>query len=378
MRWAFKIARIGETDLLVHITFPLFLAWIAYIYGQIGGAPAAIEGVIFVSLIFVCVLLHEFGHAFAAARYGIRTPDITLLPIGGIARLERMPDRPWEEIVVAVAGPAVNLGIAAVLWGFVTLTGGFPDPMLAQHGGLDLPIKLIGVNIWLVLFNLIPAFPMDGGRVLRALIALRTDHAKATRIAATCGQCIAVAFGFLGLIGNPMLILIALFVYFGAHHEVTLAELKNFSNGLRVSAAMITQFERLPQTANLQEAVDVLLRTSQHEFPVMDPDGHVCGMLTRNDMIAGLRRSGPETPVVEVMRVGVPRVHYTMLFDRAFSLMQESHCPALPVLDSGGQLIGLFTPENIGKLMMVQDALKRARHPAVPSPSQPLPIDGRA
>ena len=362
MRGSFQVARIAGIDVKIHVTFFLLLAWIGFVYHRSGGMPAAVNGVIFVLLIFLCVLLHEFGHALAARRYGIKTHDITLLPIGGLARLERMPDKPSEEVVVALAGPAVTVVIAGALWIFIGLTGGLPDPEMMHQTGVPLAMRLFTVNIWLVLFNMIPAFPMDGGRVLRAVLAMRMNYARATQIAASIGQGIAFIFFILGLWSNPMLLLIAVFIYFGASSEVAFAQMKSVSKGLRVSAAMVTQFQTLPLSATLHEAAEALLRTSQHEFPITDELGKVHGILTRDDMIAGLRKSGAETPVKEVMRANVPTVPQSMLFERAYTVMQQCSCPALPVLDSGGRLVGLFTPENVGEMIMVQSAIaSRAR-----------------
>ena len=364
MRWSFRVARIGGIEIKIHVTFFLLLAWIGWGYHRSGGLPATIDGVLFVILIFVCVLLHELGHAIAAAHYGIKTPDITLLPIGGVARLERMPEKPSEEIVVTVAGPAVNILIAAVLWVAIGLTTGFPNPQTLQQTELPMTVRLLAVNIWLVVFNAIPAFPMDGGRLLRALLALRMNYARATQIAASIGHGIAFLFFIVGLWVNPLLILIAVFVYFGASSEAALAQMRSISKDLRVSAAMVTHFETLPLDATLHEAVDALLQTSQHEFPVTDHDGQVRGILTRDDLIAALRKSGAGTPVAEVMRTDIPSVPQSMFFDRAFAMMQQCRCPALPVLDSLGRLVGLFTPENVGEMMMVQSALG-ARPPKV-------------
>ena len=363
----FKLAHIAGIDVRVHATFFLLLAWIAWVYGNQGGGAAALAGVVFVCLVFLCVLLHEFGHALAARRYGIRTPDITLLPIGGVARLERMPEKPMQELVVAIAGPLVNVAIAAVLWLFLGFSGRLPHPDTISEVGASLPLRLLAVNLALVIFNLIPAFPMDGGRILRAVLALRMDYARATHIAASIGQVCAFGFGFLGLVFNhPMLILVAVFVYFGAASEAAHAEMKAVSAGLRVNAAMVTQFQALPLSATLDEAIEALLRTAQHEFPIVDPAGTVRGLLTRDDLIVALRKSGAGTPVAEVMRVGVPCVHQSMHFDRAFALMQESDCPALPVLDSAGQLVGLFTPENVGEMVMIQSALAKGPKNARP------------
>jgi len=361
MRYSLSIARIAGIEIKIHATFFLLLAFIAFSYHRSGGAAAAIDGVIFVSLVFLSVLLHEFGHAFAARRYGIRTPDITLLPIGGLARLERIPENPQQELVIAVAGPLVNVAIAAGLWAYLGLTGGLPHPSNIEQVGVSLPLRLLAANVVLVVFNLIPAFPMDGGRVLRAFLAMRMEYARATQIAATIGQGMAFLLGALGLLHSPpipMLILVAVFVFIGAGQEAALAQLRSASAGLRVSSAMVTRFLSLRREDTLHDAVDALLETAQHEFPVVDADGGVCGILTRDDLIVALRKSGADTPVAEVMRVNVPALDLSMPLDRAFSLIQESGCDALPVLDSAGRLVGLFTPENVGEFMMVQTALK--------------------
>jgi stage IV sporulation protein FB len=361
MRGSFHIARIAGIDVKIHATFLLLLAFYGFLfYGQ-GGVSAAIHGVILISLVFFCVLLHEFGHAFAARRYGIGTADITLLPIGGLARLERMPDKPSEELVVAIAGPLVNVVIAAVLFPFVQAE---LNPAVLERFGHSLLTQLFAANIMLILFNLIPAFPMDGGRVLRALLAMKMDYGRATNLAASIGQTLAIFAGLYALFGadkpQPMLVLVAIFVFFGAQNEAAMAQMRSISNGLRVRDAMITRFETLPRSGSLQEAVEAVLNTSQTDFPVIDSDRNVCGVLTRDDLIVALRKSGPDTPVIEVMRADVPSVHEGMLFDRAFRLMQEANTPILPVVDSQGRLIGLFTPENIGEFMLIQSAIDSA------------------
>ena len=375
MRWSFQIARVAGIDVKIHATFFLLLAWWGHVSHRSGGWSAAVEGVFFVCLVFFCVLLHEFGHALAARRYGIKTPDITLLPIGGVARMERMPDKPSEEIVVALAGPLVNVAIA-LLVGLVLWITGQADSLWNFHPARgSLLVNLFAVNCTLVIFNMIPAFPMDGGRVLRAVLAMRLNYARATQIAAVTGQVFAAGFLFVGMTGgNPMFILIAVFVFFGAQSEASFAKLKDISTGMRVSSAMITQFQSLPLNATLDVAVEALLRTSQHDFPVVDDDQHVRGVLTRDDLIVALRKSGGDTPVAEVMRVDVPSVHHAMHFDRAFTAMQESGSPALPVLDSHGRLIGLFTTENVGELMMVQSALARSRRATAAARLKPPPF----
>jgi Zn-dependent protease/CBS domain-containing protein len=357
MSWSIPIARIAGIQLRIHVTFLLLIIWLA-----LGSASAAI----FVLLLFLCVVLHEFGHAFAAKGYGINTPDITLLPIGGVARLERMPEEPKQELVIALAGPLVNVIIAACLY-VVIGSRGHVAPETAVQGG-DMLVGLFQINLWLVLFNLLPAFPMDGGRVLRALLASRMSFARATQIAATVGQAFAFIFGFVGLIGipgllhsNPFLLFIALFVYIGASQEAALAQMRDVSRRFPVSSAMVREFRTLPETATLQEAVDALLATSQHDFPVLDGPGNVAGILTRHDLIAALRKDDGTIRVGDVMRRDIPTVTTGTRFEEAFRIMQECNCPAVPVLDSMKRLVGLLTPENVSELMMVQSALPRRR-----------------
>lgn len=357
MSWSIPIVRIAGIQLRIHVTFLLLIAWVA-----LGSASAAA----FVLLLFLCVVLHEFGHAFAAKAYGINTPDITLLPIGGVARLERMPEEPKQELIIAIAGPMVNVIIAACLY-VVIGARGHVDPETAMRGG-DMLIGLFQINVWLLLFNLLPAFPMDGGRVLRALLAARMTFARATQVAATVGQAFAWCFGVIGLFGipgvmhaNPFLIFIAFFVYIGASQEAALAQMRDVSRRFPVSSAMVREFRSLPDTATLEEAVDALLATSQHDFPVLDQAGNVAGILTRHDLIAALRKNDATIRVGDVMRRDIPTVTTGTRFEEAFRIMQECNCPAVPVLDGMKRLVGLLTPENVSELMMVQSALPRRR-----------------
>jgi len=360
MGWSLPIFRIAGIQLRIHVTFVLLIAWLAFGYYAQGGSPAAAEGVIFVLLLFLCVVLHEFGHALAAKAFGINTPDITLLPIGGVARLERMPEEPKQELLIAVAGPAVNVVIAL---GLFVAGGSFINPFVnpAAPERVGLVSQLLIINVLLVAFNLLPAFPMDGGRVLRALLATRMSYARATQIAATVGQGFAFGFGFIGLIWNPFLIFIALFVYIGASQEAALAQMKDVSRRFPVSSAMVREFRTLPEDATLEEAVDALLATSQHDFPVVDETGNVAGVLTRHDLIAALRKNDPALRVGDVMRRNIPTVTTGTRFEEAFRIMQECNCPAVPVLDSMKRLVGWLTPENVSELMMVQSAMPRRR-----------------
>ena len=359
MSWSLPVFRVAGIQLRIHITFLLLIAWLAFGYYAQGGSAVAASRVIFVLLLFLCVVLHEFGHAFAAKAFGINTPDITLLPIGGVARLERMPEEPVQELIIAVAGPLVNVVIALGLF-VAGGAQGLLNRSTVEGGGLI--AQLLTINIMLVLFNLLPAFPMDGGRVLRALLATRLSYARATQVAATVGQGFAFIFGFLGLFGpNPFLLFIALFVYIGASQEAALAQMKDVSRRFPVSSAMVREFRTLTENASLQEAVDALLATSQHDFPVVDETGSVAGLLTRHDLIAALRKNDPTLTVGDVMRRDIPTVTTGTRFEDAFRIMQECNCPAVPVLDSMKRLVGLLTPENVTELMMIQSAMPRRR-----------------
>ncbi len=364
MSWSFRVFRVAGIDVKVHVTFLLLLAFFGVVYYSQGGTSAAVEGVVFILLLFGCVLLHEFGHALAAKGYGIHTPDITLLPIGGVARLERMPDKPFQELVVALAGPLVNVVIAAGLFLVMGGRGDFARLTQIEAADVDMVMKLFSINLMLVVFNMIPAFPMDGGRVLRALLASRMNYARATQIAATIGQGFAVVFGLIGILYNPFLLFIAVFVWLGASQEAAVALMRDVSAGLPVSSAMITEFETLPHNATLDDAVEALLRTSQHDFPVMGLSENVLGILTRKSLIEALRSHGGAARAADFIQRDVPTVHAGSSFDVAFRLMQQCACPALPVLDSNGRLVGLITPENIGEMMMIHAARGAQSKPA--------------
>jgi Zn-dependent protease/CBS domain-containing protein len=359
MSWSLPIVRIAGIQLRIHVTFLLLIAWLAFSYYTEGGSAAAFAGVLFILLLFACVVLHEFGHALAAKAFGINTPDITLLPIGGVARLERMPEEPRQELIIAVAGPAVNVVIALCL--FLVIGSRGLNSATLQTG--DFMANLLTINVLLVLFNLLPAFPMDGGRILRALLATRMNYVRATQIAATIGQAFAFIFGFIGLLSpnHWLLIFIALFVYIGASQEAAIAQMKDISRGFPVSSAMVREFRSLPTSATLREAVDALLATSQHDFPVMDESGNVAGILTRDDLISALRRDDPQIRVGDVMRRDIPTVTTGTRFEEAFRIMQECNCPAVPVLDNMKRLVGLLTPENVSELMMIHSAMPRRR-----------------
>jgi Zn-dependent protease/CBS domain-containing protein len=359
--WSFNLGSFGGTQVRVHVTFVLLLAWIWFTQYQAGGTAAAWQGVAFSLAVFACVVLHEFGHALAARRYGIRTPDITLLPIGGLARLERMPEQPLQELVIAIAGPLVNVVIAGIIVVALGYTIGLDEISQIDNPRADFLARLAGVNVFLVLFNLIPAFPMDGGRVLRALLAFWLPWARATRVAATIGQGFAVLFGVLGLFYSPLLLLIAIFVYLAAAGEAQHAQLRDVARNVLVSDVMITKFSSLQRSSTLDEAVELLLATTQQEFPVVDLNGRFEGLLTRNAMIRALRDAGPATPVASAMRTDIPVTHPSKTLRDSLRTMQAAAVPAMAVADDAGRLVGLMTHENLGEMLMVSAATEGFR-----------------
>ena len=339
MNWSFRIARISGIEVRIHVAFLLLLAFYALAAFPQGGVRGAFTAAALVALVFLCVLLHEFGHAYAALAFGIRTPDITLHLFGGIARLERMPEKPRQEVIIALAGPMVNVVIAAAL--FLAMGQGATVPVARWlTGDGNLLATLFSVNVVLVLFNLVPAFPMDGGRVLRALLATRLSYSRATAIAARVGQFFAFVFGAIGLFGipgivdpSPMLIFIAFFVYLAAAHESSAVQMRDLTRSVRLQEAMITDFKALPLDATLGDAIALLLRGSQHEFPIVEDDGRVSGILTRENLIAALSTSGQDARVIDHMRRDIPSIPFSAPFAEACQLMEQSNSPVLPVVD---------------------------------------------
>lgn len=359
MRWSLNIGTIAGTAIRIHITFLMFLAWIFAANWANGGPQAAWHAVLFMVLLFVCVVAHEFGHIFTARAFGVNTPDVTLLPIGGVARLERIPEAPREEFLVAIAGPLVNVLISLAL--ILVFGANISGAHLAAVDSNNIPVvdRLAAVNLFLAAFNMIPAFPMDGGRVLRALLASRLGFTRATELAASIGQGVAFALGFIGLFSNALLIFIAIFVYLAASSEAQLVALRAMSRGVPVSAAMMTQFATLTREAHVDQAVQTLLHTSQSEFPVIDATEHPVGLLVRGDIIRALKQLGPDARVAEAMSQELPVISLRQHLDDAFRLLQQKSAPAVGVVDAGGKLVGLVTSETIGEMLMVHEAMPK-------------------
>lgn len=356
IKWSWRLGRIAGIDVFVHATFFILILWIGIGYWRLGGAGEAIKGVTFILALFGCVVLHELGHALTARCFGIRTRNIVLLPIGGVASLEKMPDDPKEEILVALAGPAVNVVIAASLWLWLQIT---QTPPLADGNLMEgtLAQRLLVVNLFLAGFNLLPAFPMDGGRVLRAVLALRMEHMRATRMAANVGQAFALWLGLIGLLYNPFLMFIALFVWIGATAEAGSEEVRSLLHGNTLAAAVITNFKTLASDDALSRAIALTLDGTQKDFPVME-DGRLVGVLTQEDLIHGLEKRGALASVGEFMHVDVEQAALDEALDQVLKRLQHCDCRLLAVTDAG-QLAGIVNLDNVMELIRIESALRQ-------------------
>ena len=351
-RWSWTIGQIAGIDIQIHATFLLLLGWIAYVeYRNSGTASGAINGVVFVLAIFGSVILHELGHALTAARFGVKTRGIMLWPLGGVAQLEQIPDNPHEELLIAAAGPAVTVVIVVVLYVILRLSGVPLDWHNAYGGSGGFPERLMWINVVLAAFNLLPAFPMDGGRILRALIAMRTDHGRATAIAAGIGQAFAIAFGLIGLfVANDIwLVFIAFFVWIAAASEARASRFKSALDGIPVSRVMITEVQTLSPLDPVSVAVDHVVAGFQHDFPVVD-NGKVVGVLTRPDLLRAVAQSQPGKTVGDIMEKSFAATAPNEMLDAALTRLQQCACQTLPVLRDG-QLAGVLTVESIGSLV---------------------------
>jgi stage IV sporulation protein FB len=352
------LATVLGIPIRIHFTFLLLLVYIGIASRSTPGGP--IRAVVYILLLFACVVLHELGHATMARRYGVKTREIVLYPIGGIARLEGMPSGK-AELLIALAGPAVNVVLAALL-ALVIVWADLPRPWataaMPAPLGEDLLTSLFFANVLLVLFNLIPAFPMDGGRVLRASLTFFLPEDRATHVAALVGQAVAMLFGAVGLvIGNPFLIFIAFFVFLGAAQEAAFHRTRSVVRGRRAKEAMVTRFESLAPQDSLEEATHLLLSTHQQDFPVIDAWGRIAGVITRGVLLRGLATIGKGGAVLEVMQREVLVVGPDENLEDVVRQLQSD--PGAPVLVAeDGRLVGMITLENLAEMVEVVRAVK--------------------
>ncbi|WP_373496315.1 site-2 protease family protein [Aquiflexum sp.] len=359
MKLSLFIGKYRNVKVFIHWTFSLLLLWII-ISNMRQGMPAIdiFWIIIFVFALFFCVVLHEFGHSLAAQKYGIQTKDIVLYPIGGIARLEKLPEDPKQELWVAIAGPLVNIGIFFILSAILIITG-FDLENLEEIkiNPNTIVLYLASANLILALFNLLPAFPMDGGRVLRAFLAIRLPRAKATQIAGGIGQFLAIFFIFFGLFNNPILVLIGIFIFLGAGAEVSHTKQESFLKGFKVKDALMMKFQIIGFDAPLAKAIEKLLNSQATHFVVVKDDVAI-GTLSRNEIIKGLKEGNETTLVEKVADFSPLKIETEQDLDDAWRNMITGNKKVAFVIEDGN-FLGILDQENISEFVMVKSALTK-------------------
>ena len=357
MKGSFKLGSIAGIGIFIHWSFTLLIAYIVYSNYRAGhNAEQIMWAVIFILSIFVTVFLHELGHALAAKKYNIKTKDITILPIGGLARLERIPEKPKEELIVAIAGPAVNIALALITGLFITLPE-IKELTIQLSGGVNQSnffLNFFIVNIWLAIFNLIPAFPMDGGRVLRAILSMKVERHVATKIAARIGQLLAVGFIFLGFYSNPFLIFIGLFIILGAQGEVEMTKAGFMLRGIFVKDIVMKHYETIDENDIVENAVKQLLNGQCKNFLVTSQNNPV-GSLSRDEIIEALSNNGNRATIHAVMNKSPLRLSVQEPIEAAYQKMLGNK-NGLAIVYDNQQFVGVLDLENILEFIMIKNA----------------------
>ena len=343
----------------MHVTLLLLLVWIVGSYVRHGASfGASAIGLLLVVAIFAVIVVHELGHALVARRFGIHTRDIMLLPIGGIASLEHMPDKPRQELAVALVGPLINLALAALLWLGIAIAGGTTRMSEVTSVGGAIATQLLWINVGLAVFNLLPAFPMDGGRALRALLAMRMAPERATNIAAALGKLFAALIAVVGVFYNPFLLLIAFVVWTGASQERALAQLKSVIAGVPVSAAMLRRVEVVRPDQPLEDAAALLLSGGLNQLPVID-HGEPVGVITRSDVASALAHAGPQATVATAPQHGIVTVSPADSLDFVLDRLRQEPDSVALVVDAG-EPVGVLTPEALAAYVSLHTPRKAA------------------
>lgn len=352
MKYSLNLGKISGIRIEIHWTFLILLAWIIFSNLQ-SDVGEIIWSLLLILSLFVCVVLHELGHALAAKKFNIKTKSITLLPIGGLAQMEQIPEKPKEELIVAFAGPAVNVLIALLLYPIADISAFEEVNELSTKPGPDnFLVVLMSLNVWLAVFNLIPAFPMDGGRVFRALLSFRLGHTRATQIAASVGQILGIGFVFFGFFYNPFLIFIGLFIYLGAGAESAYAQVKSVLQGFTLKDVVMHDVPFIDQSAPLKEAVDRLLDSQNKNFVVTD-DGKPVATLNRDQIIKALREKDDQIPLNKI-KMGDPISFET---DSPLdSVWRELQKHKIILVTNNGKLEGIVDDENLSEFILIRSA----------------------
>ncbi len=356
-RYSLSLGKPFGIRVSVHWTFSLLILWIILIsIGRGLETPQIIMHLLFVMALFVCVVLHELGHSLAAIKLGGKVDSITLLPIGGMAHLSKMPEKPKDEFLVSAAGPLVNVLIAALLWIYLAVfrTIDVHDLEFETITGNNFLFLLLAANLFIVVFNLIPAFPMDGGRLFRSALSIRMSRLKATQIAKDIGQVFAILFIVAGLFFNPFLVIIGFFVLLGAKGEYEMIKYQDVLKNFTVKDIIKTEFAELELTDTLETAAQKLVQISDNGF-VIRSGGDFAGILTKNDLINGLNTHGREASIEDVMQTDIESVDSgTPLFD-VYQDMQKKRNYLLPVVDKG-EFKGILDLENLNEFFLIKKA----------------------
>jgi Zn-dependent protease/CBS domain-containing protein len=361
MGGSFTIGKFSGIEVRVHWTFLLLLAFFAFTgYQASGSLLGALTATAVIVALFICVLLHEFGHSLVAQRLGLEIHSITLLPIGGVSNLESLPEKPSDELKITLAGPLVNVVLAPIFFGVGLLLGAaprIPADLFTGIGSVGQFLFYLGyLNVVLAVFNLIPAFPLDGGRILRALLATRLGALRATEVSSIVGQLFAVAFFLIGLLGgNILLALVAVFIFFGATGEAQMVRQREQTRGLRVSDVMGTKprTETVTPYHTFGQVLDSVIHGYQEDFPVVDENGELVGMITREEIMAAAHSPQRYSSVRELMKTNVPTISSEAdLFEEGLPILQHSGLRALPVTENG-ELVGMLTIEDVGQASLL-------------------------
>jgi len=358
MNWSFNIGKIFGIRFRIHVTFLLLVLFIFASVANQHGFQRGLLATLFIGAVFACVLIHEIGHSLIARRFGKEVKSITLLPIGGVATMEEMPEKPAQEIVMSLVGPLINLAIAGILYVIVGRWSGISVPTIQPDLSRSFLAGLIGINIMLAIFNLIPAFPMDGGRVLRGILAMTMDYVRATSLAVAIGQILAMLFIFYGVFFNWWIAIIGLFLYIGAGGEKQQVILKSVLHAIPASEAMTTTFRTLRPDEPIARALEHFYHGCQDDFPVVGEAG-IEGILTRDRILATIHDKGVNVPVSDVMDRDFASVTPRTPLDEIYKKSMTGGKTAVAVVD-GSTVKGMLCMDGISRFLAVKAALSHA------------------